>query len=151
MEVEEATQPNPIKPLPVDGLEALMVAPSVSDNVSAALITTPAISKEESFTPVTTPAALADEPANPPTPPETTGDVRSLTELEYLKLVKAHLSYVAASVGSIPSNPEDLRQCHHNCSSSQCKRAWCCLEEEQWVLRGTSSLASPGSSPELAP
>ena len=105
VEIKEATQPNPIEPSPVDAPAALMVAPSVSENASATLITTPAISKEESVTPNTTPAALVDELANPPTPLETTGDVRSLTEPEYSKWVKIHLSHVVASVGSIPSNP----------------------------------------------
>ena len=78
-EVKEATQPYPIKPSPADGPAALMVA--VSENMSATLIITPAISKEELVTSVTTPTASLDEPANPPTPQETTGDVRSPTEL----------------------------------------------------------------------
>ena len=58
---------------------------------------------------------------------------------------------MAASVGSIPSNPGDLGWCHCNHSSSWWKRAWHHLEEEQWALRGTSSSALPGSSPELGP
>ena len=45
VEVEKATQPNPIDPSPMDGPAALMVTPSVSENISAILITTPAISK----------------------------------------------------------------------------------------------------------
>ena len=118
--------------------------------MSASLITTPAISKEESVTPVTTPAALADELANPPTLSETTGNVRSLTELEYPKWVKVYLSHMVASVGSIPCNPGGLRRCRCNHSSSWQKRARCLLEEEQWVLRCTSSSASPGSSLEPA-
>ena len=40
---------------------------------------------------------------------------------------------------------------HCNCSSSQQKRAWCHLEEEQQALKDTSSSAMPGSSLELAP
>ena len=151
VEVDEATQSEPIEPPPVDGLVALMVAPSVSENMSATLITTPAKSKEELVALVTTPTALADEPADPPTPLETTGDVRSLTELECPKWVKVLLSHTAASVGSIPSNLGDLRQCCHNHSSSQWKRAWHHLGEEQQALRGTSSSASPGSSLEPAP
>ena len=150
-EVEEATHPDPIKHLLADGPAALMVAPSVSENMSATLITTPAISKEESLALVTTPATLADEPADPPTPPKTTGDVRSLPKLEYLKWVKVHPSHMVASLGNIPSNPGDLRWCCCNCSSSQQKRAQCLLEEEQWALRGTSSSALPGSSSEPAP
>ena len=126
----------------MDGLAALTVAPSVSENTSATLITAPAISKEETVTP----AALADEPADHPTPPETTGDVRSPTEPEYLKWVKVYLSCVVTSMGSIPSNLEDLRWHCCNHSSSQQKRAWCHLEEEQQTLRGVSSSASPGTS-----
>ena len=45
-EVEEATHPDPVKHLLADGPAALMVAPSVSENMSATLITTPAISKD---------------------------------------------------------------------------------------------------------
>ena len=56
-EVEETTQPNPIKPLPVDDPAVLSVAPSGSENMSAALITTPATSEEELVTLVTTSAA----------------------------------------------------------------------------------------------
>ena len=64
---------------------------------------------------------------------------------------KVHLSHMVASVGSIPCNLGDLRQCCHNHRFSQQKRAWHLLEEEQWALRGISSSASSGSSPELAP
>ena len=42
VEVEEATQSEPIKPPLVDGPAALIVAPSVSKKELAALITTPA-------------------------------------------------------------------------------------------------------------
>ena len=77
--------------------------------------------------------------------------MRSPTESEYPKWVKVHLFCVVASVGSIPSNPGDLRQSCCNCSSSQWKRAWHHLQEEQWALRGTSSSVLPGSSLELAP
>ena len=119
--------------------------------MSATLITTPATSEEELVALVTTPAASADEPADPPTPLETTGDARSLTELEYLKWVEVHSSHMPASVGSIPCNLGDLWWHCCNCSSSQQKRAWHLLEEEQQALRGTSSSVSSGSSPELAP
>ena len=105
VEVEEATQPDPIEPLLADGPAALTVVPSVSKNMSATLITTPAKSKEKSVALVTTPAVLVDEPANPPTPLKMTGDVRSPTELEYLKWVKVHVSLTVASVGSIPLQP----------------------------------------------
>ena len=135
VEVEEATQPDSIKPLLVDDPAAVTVAPSVSENMSAALITTPAKSEEELVALVTTLAVSVDEPANPPTPLETTGDVRSLKELEYQKWVRVHPSHMVASVGSIPSNLGDLRWCCHNCSSSWQKRAWCHLEEEQQALR----------------
>ena len=84
-------------------------------------------------------------------PSETTGDVWSLTEPEYLKWVKVHPSCAVASVGSIPSNPGDLRWHCHNHNSSWQKRAQHCLEEDKQALRGTSSSALPGSSPELAP
>ena len=150
-DVEKATQPDPIKHPLADDPAALMVAPSLSKNVSATLITTPAKSKEGFVALVTTPAVLADEPDDTPIPPETTGDVRSPTELEYPKWVKVHLSHTAASVGSIPCNPGDLRWCCGNCSSSQQKRAQHHLEEEQQALRGTSSSSLPGSSLELAP
>ena len=100
---------------------------------------------------VTHPTVSVDEPANPPTPPEITGDVGSLTELEYPKWIKVHSPHMAASVGSIPSNPGDLRQHCHNLSSSQQKRAQHHLEEEQQALRGTSSSALPEDSLELAP
>ena len=150
-EVEEATQPNPIKPLPSDGLAVLTIAPSVLENMSTALITTPATSEEELVALVTTLAALGNEPANPPTPLETTGDSKSLTEPEYPKWVKVHSSHMAASVGSIPYNPGDLRWCHCNHSSNWWKRAWCLLEQEQQALRGTASSASSGSSLEPTP
>ena len=147
-EVEEATQPNPIKPQPVDDQAALMVAPSVSENVSEALITTHAISKEESVNPFTTPTASADEPANPPTPPETTGDGRSPTEPEYLRWVKVHLPHVVASVGGIPSNPGDLRWCCHNHSSSQQKKlvsTWRKNSRPSEVLPAQPHLEAPWS------
>ena len=150
-EVEENTQPNPTKPLPADDPAVLNITPSGLENMSAALITTPATSEEEWVTLVTTSAALADEPANPPTPSETTGNARSPTELEYPKLVKVHLSHMEASVGSIPCNPGDLRKCCCNHSTSQQKRAWHLLEEEQQSLRLPSISASSGSSLELAP
>ena len=66
VEVEEATQTDPIKSLPADGPAALMVTPSVSKNLSAALTTTTAKSKEESVALVTTPAPSVDEMANLP-------------------------------------------------------------------------------------
>ena len=109
VEVEETTQPNPTEPLPADDPAVLTIAPSGSENVSATLITTPATSKEESITLVTISAALADELANPPILSEITGNARSLTEPEYPKWIKVHLSHMAASVGSIPCNPGDLR------------------------------------------
>ena len=150
-EVEETTQPNPTKPLPADDPAVLTITPSGLENMSAALITTPATSKEESVALVTISAALVDEPANPPTPLETTGNARSLTEPEYPKWIKVHLSHMAASVGSIPCNLGDLRWYHHNHSSSQQKRAWHLLEEEQQALRLPSSSASSRSSPESGP
>ena len=150
-EVEEATHPNPIKPLVVDSPTVLAIVPSVLENVSATPIATPAVAKEESVAPVTTPAASADEPANPPSPSKTTGNERSPTEPEYPKWVKVHLSSMAAPVGSIACNPGDLRQCHCNHSSSWQKRAWHLQEEEWQALRGISSSSSSGSSPELTP
>ena len=150
VEVEETTQPNPIEPLPADDPAVLTIAPSRSEK-SATLITTPATSEEELVTLVTTSIALAYELADPPTPSETTGDARSPTEVEYLTWIKVHSSCMAASVGSIPCNPGDLRQCHCNHSSSQWKIAWHHLEEEQWALRLPSSSASSGSSLEPAP
>ena len=149
-EVKETTQPNPAKPLLADDPTLLTIAPSGSEK-SATLITTPATSEEELVNLVTTSTALADEPANPPIPLETTGNARSLTELEYPKWIKVHSSHMAASVGSIPCNLGDLRWCHHNHSSSWWKRAWCLLEEEQQALRLPSSSASSWSSPEPAP
>ena len=68
VEVEEATQPNPIESLPADDPAALTVAPPVLQNVSATLVTTPATLEEELVTLVTIPTASADELANPPTP-----------------------------------------------------------------------------------
>ena len=56
-----------------------------------------------------------------------------------------------AAIGSIPCNPGDLRWHHCNCSSSQCKRAWHLLEEEQQALRLPFRSALSGSSPEPAP
>ena len=53
-------------------------------------------------------------------------------------------------MGSLPSILGNLKQCCHNCSSSQ-RKSWCCLVEEQLALRGDSSSALPGSSPEPAP
>ena len=141
-EVEETTQPNPIKPPAADCPAVLAIALSVLENMSASLIATLTTSKEELVTHVTISTALADEPANPPTPLKTTGDARSPTELEYLRWVKVHSSNMAASVGSIPYNPGDLWQCHHNHSSSWWKRAWHLLEEEQQALRGISSSTS---------
>ena len=151
VEVEETTQPNPTKPPLVDDPAVLTITPSGSENVSAALITTTATSEEELVTLVTISAASADELTDPPIPLETTGNARSPMELEYPKWIKVHLSYMAASVLSIPYNPTDLRWCHHNCSSSQQKRAQHLLEEEQWALRLPSSSASSGSSLEPAP
>ena len=147
-EVEEATQPDPIEPLLVDGPAALTVTPSVSENVSAALITTPAKSKEESVALVATPAVSTDELAGPPTPPETTGDMRSLTKPEYLKWVKGHLSHMAASVGSIPSNPGNLRWWHHNHSSSWWKElgaTWRKNSRPSEVLQAQPHLEAPWS------
>ena len=46
-EVEEVTQPNPIKPPVADSPTVLAIVPSVPENVSATLIATPAISEEE--------------------------------------------------------------------------------------------------------
>ena len=149
-EIEETTQPNPIKPPVAHSSADLAVAPSVPENMSVAPIATPATSEEESVTHVTISAALADEPANPPIPSKTTGNEKSLTELEYPRWVNVHSSHMEASVGSIPCNPGDLRWSCHNCSSSQWKRAWCLLEEEWWALRDISSSASLGSSQELA-
>ena len=105
------------------------------------LIATPATSEEESVAHVTISAASVDESANPPTPSKTTGDVRSPTESEYHRGVKVHSSHMAPSVGSIPCNPGDLRWCHHNHSSSQHKRAWHLLEEEQQALRPSFKLS----------
>ena len=85
----------------------------------------------------------------PPPFPEATSDVRGPTELEYLKWVKVHPSHPVASVGSLPSTLGNLKQCHCNCSSSQ-RKAQHHLIEERLALRGDSSSASPGSSPELA-
>ena len=120
-EVEETTQTNPIKPLVGDSPAVLAIAPSVPENVSAALIATPATSEEELVALVTISTALADESADPPSPSETNGNARGLTEPEYLKWIKVHLSHMVASVRSIPCNPGDLRWCHCNCSSSQQK------------------------------
>ena len=109
VEVEETTQPNPIKPPAVDSSTVLAVVLSVLENVSATPIATPATSEDELVTHVTISAALADEPADPPTSLKTTGNERSPTELEYPRWVKVHSSHMMASVGSIPCNPGDLR------------------------------------------
>ena len=63
--VKGAMQPNPIEPLPVDGLATLMIASSAPEDRSAALITIPAIPTEESVALVTTPSESADDLANP--------------------------------------------------------------------------------------
>ena len=86
-----------------------------------------------------------------PTPLKTTNDVRSPTQSEYLRWVNMYSSHMAASVGSIPCNLGDLRWHCHNHSSSQCKRAWHLLEEEQQALRLPFSSASSGGSQELVP
>ena len=109
VEIEETTQPNPIKPPVADSSTVLAIALSVPENVSATPIATTATSEEDLV-------ASADKPADPPTPLETTGDARSPTELEYPKWVKVHPSCMPASVGSIPCNPGDLRQ--HGCNHS---------------------------------
>ena len=147
MEVKEAIQPNPIEPLPADDPAVLTVAPSTLEDMSATLSTTPAISEEESVTLVTAPAASADEPANSPTLSKTTGDAKKSHRTGIPEMGQsAFILY-----GSIPCNQRDLRWHCHNSSSSQQKRAWCLLEEEQQALRGTSSSALSGSSPEPAP
>ena len=150
-EVEETTQPNPIEPPVADSPAVLATAPSEPENVSAALIATPATSEEESVALVIIPAALVDELADPATPLKTAGNARSPTKSEYPRWVKVHSSHMVASVGSIPCNPGDLRWCHHNHSSSQQKRAWHLLEEEQQVLSLPFNSALSGSSPEPAP
>ena len=53
-EVEEATQPNPIKPLTADDPAVFTVAPPTMVDMSAALSTTPAMLEEELVTLVTT-------------------------------------------------------------------------------------------------
>ena len=85
-----------------------------------------------------------------PTLPEATSDVRGLTEPEYPKWVKVHLSHPVASVGSLPWTLGDRRwHCHnHSCSW---RKAWHHLIKEPLALWGDSSSALPGSSPELAP
>ena len=65
VEVKGATQPNLIKPPPVDGLATLTIAPSAPEDGSATLITAPAIPTEESVALVNTPAVSADELADP--------------------------------------------------------------------------------------
>ena len=76
--------------------------------------------------------------------------MRGLTELEYLKWVKVHLSHPVASMGSLHPTLGDLQQHHCNHSSSW-RKAWHHLVEEQQALRGDSSSGLPGSSLELTP
>ena len=140
----------PLKP-PADGPTVSTAIPISLECAPAAQITSLAMSEEDSVTPITTPTASADKLANPPTTSKTASDTRSHPEQVYPKWVKVHSSCMVVSIGSIPCNPGDIWQHCCNCSSSQWKRAWHLLEEEQWALRGISSFASLGSSPEPAP
>ena len=149
VEVEGAMQPNPIEPPLADGMAALTIAPLEPEDGSAAPITACVIPTEE-WLPLSPPPLYWQMSWPTPYLPEATSDVRGPMELEYLKWVKVHPSHLTASVGSLPSTLGDLKWCHHNHSSSQ-RKAQHHLVEEQWALRGDSSSALPGSSPEPAP
>ena len=131
-EVEEGPKPNPIKPLLEEGPIVSTTIPVTSDSMSIALSTSLAMSEEGSVIPITIPTASVDGMSwliLPLLPKQLV--IQGVTQNNNTQMGEGAFLLHSGLCREYPCNPGDLWWHCHNCSSSQQKRDWHLLVEEQ--------------------